>query len=393
MKARPMPLDLRQVEADLSLGPGVFELRASRARWGDEGEVEASARGSWNEDELDAHASITANNFVFCQELIEGMPRPLAAILDKLAPKGDFDAYLPNVRIRGGAQRAWSFEGRIPFRNTSLQIGLDLTELEGALYGTCTVAPNGESRIDAEFELQRGHIAGRSLEGWKGQLRWLPQDGLVRLIDIHGRLCDGEAVGAVTIDPKTGDYEVSLALRDVSAKDLFPAPGDDPERQRRGRLDGRVHLRGKANDPGSRMGGGDVRISGVSFLNTPVLASVAKAGGPEEQPLDGTVDQADLRFLWEGSLLRLLRVEIRSPSVRMIGEGKWNMLDDTIEMTLVGAHPKDWQRVPLLTDIVETAGQQLVKYEVRGPLHAPEVTVKPLYHIDEALRALLGQPQ
>lgn len=390
MKASAMPLTLSDVEAELSLAPGDFELHASRARVGADGEIEAEARGRWSDQGADASVTVTARGLSFTPELMDASPKPLGDLLKRLQPKGDFDAFLPTLRISGAARKSWRFEGRVPFRGVSLSLGLDLEQLEGVLFGLCEIDPNGQARVATEFEIHSGRIAGRPIENWKGQMSWQPGDRCVRLLDMHGELCDGEAVGSVAIDPDSGEYELSLALRDVSAGELFPPPEDQPERQRRGRLNGRVHLTGRGKAIASRLGGGDLRIRGAAILQTPVLASVAQAD-PERAAIDDTVDQADVRFLWEGSILRLQRVDIQSENIRLIGEGTWDLRDDTVRMTLLGAHPRHWQRVPVLTDIVETAGQNLIRYTVEGPLSAPKVSARPLYHIDEALRILLGQ--
>ncbi|MCK4343366.1 MAG: hypothetical protein KAY37_16755 [Phycisphaerae bacterium] len=389
MQAEPLPLGLRDVTAHVTLAPGNFELRSADASWGTDGKIQAQGDGSWQTDEVEVDLSVTARGMKFCPEFNEALPDSVARLIETIALQGEFDALLDRVQISGGAQRAWHFRGHLPLRAAALHLGLELTELDGELSGECTIDPAGEVTLNTEFAIRRAKLAGRPIEHWTGQLLHAAGERWVRLDDLGGRLCDGDALCSVWIDPKTSEYELSLTLKDVSVNELFPPPNDRPECKRHGRLSGTVYLRGRGGDAGTRRGGGDLRLSGASFLHTPVLSSVSQAGTEGKRPINDTVERADLRFLWEGALIRLSRVDIQSRDLRLVGEGTWNLRDDTIRMTLVGAHPEHWPRLLLISDLVELAGQELVQYHVEGPLDSPKVTAEPLYKLNEAIRALL----
>jgi hypothetical protein len=215
----------------------------------------------------------------------------------------------------------------------------------------------------------------------------------VTLDELSGRLCDGDALGVVQIDPQTSEYELSLTLRDVSLHQLFP-PRDPTQPERPGWLGGTVYLRGRGSEATMRRGGGEVRIRGASFLRTPLLASLLRAGPREHPAINDTVEQADVRFVWEGSQIELVRVDIQSPDLRLVGEGTWDMHSDALQMTLLGASPQNWPRLAMFTDLLELAGKELIQYRVRGTLAAPTVTAEPLHKLNDALRKLLkgGEP-
>ncbi len=390
MRARPLPLELRDVDAQLTLSPGQFELHQSSARWGASGVINAQARGSWDESSFDADIALTATGLEFSQELRDALPGPLYQLLEKIDATGEFDAYLPQILYTAGTEPTWRVEGRIPLRQASMDLGLELTEATGVLFGTCTVDSAGNVSVSAEFELDSARVSGRALQDWRGQLTWDPQQRLVVLDDLHGRMCDGDAVANVTIYPDTGTYELSLMLQDVAVDELFPRPDGQEGPPRRGRIDGNVHLQGQTSSANARRGGGDLRILGASLLDTPVLKSVAEAETPNQQHIGDRISQADVRFLWEGDVLTLQRVEIQSEDLRMLGQGTWNLRTDQIEMTLLGAHPRHWARIFPLTDIVEAVGQELVQYHVSGTLSAPDVSAEPLYKLNSTIKALLG---
>lgn len=389
MRARPMPLGLRDVAAHLTVAPGRFELRRADARWGEAGAIQAHGQGNWRPGDVQVEFGLAARGLTFCPELIEALPGPVARLLKRLSPQGQFDALLPRVHLSGGRQRTWRLEGRLPLRQTALRLGLELSGLKGELSGVCTIDPEGEVELDAKLAIERAELAGRPIERWEGRLLRGRGERWVRLDDLRGRLCDGEALGFVRIDPQTSEYELSLTLQDVRASQLLPPSKEHPQRERPGRIDANVYLRGRAGKSSSRRGGGELRLRGASFLQTPVLASVSTAGREDQRAISDKLDQAEVRFLWEGSQLRLLRVEIQSRDLRLIGEGTWNMHDDTIRMTLVGAHPRHWPRLLMLSDLIELAGQELVQYRVEGTLASPTVITEPLYKLNETLRALL----
>ena len=105
--------------------------------------------------------------------------------------------------------------------------------------------------------------------------------------------------------------------------------------------------------------------------------------------ISDAIDRADVRFVWQGDELKLLRVDIQSRDLRLVGEGRWNLRDNTIDLTLLGAHPSHLARIPLLTDIVDLARAELVQYRVRGTIDAPRVTAEPLHSLTDPIRKLL----
>jgi hypothetical protein len=390
MQPRSLPLDLKNVTAELALTPGRFRLPRAAADWGTDGQilVRQGTEGTWQAGQADAEFEVDARKMALTPELIQALPGPAGRLLDKLRAQGEFDALLPSVHVSGGEFYTWRLEGRLPLRAVALELGLGLHVGAGALSGVCTVLPDGEIELDAAFEIAKGELEGRPIEGWAGRLQRDAATRWVRLENVHGRLCDGLAQGVVQIDPRTTEYDVALDLRDIAVDEMLPRPKAHPDRPRPGRIDGDVWARGMGRDIATRHGGGNLRVTGVSFLQTPVLASVFSL---HLQPASDTVEHADVRFQWEGRQVRLERITIESQDLRLVGTGTWNMRDDTIRLTLWAARPEYWPGLTALDKMLELAGQELVQYRVEGTLADPKVTAKPLHSIDDALRRLLGE--
>ncbi len=391
LKPQPLPLDLRDAAVRATLGPGRCAVPQATAQWGDAGRIEAHGDGGWQDGDWHADFALSGRGLTFNPELIDALPGPLSRVLKHLVPRGGFDLLLSRVHASGGSSSTWELEGSLPLKGVGLHLGVALTDVEGELRGSAALGPEGACELKADFSIHKGVLAGRPIERWEGQLRHTPGDRWVRLDDLRGRLCDGDALGEFTIDPETGEYELSLTLQDVSAAELLPASKEQPGRGVRGRVDGRVYVRGKGAAVAGRQGGGEVRIRGSSFLQTPLLASLARAGRPAEAPISDAVDRAEVRFLLEGDEVRIVRIDIQSRDLRLVGEGTWSLHDDALHLTLVGAHPENWPRVAVLSELLEAAGQKLVQYRVAGTLGAPQVTTEPLHELSATLRALVGE--
>jgi hypothetical protein len=386
MAAAVLPVELRDVRARATLAANVLDVHEFNARQGAAGAVTADGRFRWNTAGRAADFSLRVAQVELTEALVAALPAPLARLLQRMQAGGLWGADLDRVRLEDDGRPTWDFAGRVMIDSGTLDLGLPLTGVVGQLAGTCHVRPDGQVALQAGLAVERGEVAGRPLANWAGQLEYNPDEPWVRLDDLHGRLCDGDVLGYVHISPETSDYELSLTLQDVALQQLWPGQAEPAAAPRRGRLDGHIYLRGRASDVDARRGGGSLRIRGGSILNTPVLAKVAAA---DERTTD-VYDTAEVRFMWAGAELQLTRVELQSRDLRLVGHGTWNMSTDEIALLLVGAHPRNWPRVAVLTDLLETTGRELVQYHVRGTVAEPQVSAEPLYKLNEALRALLA---
>jgi hypothetical protein len=362
-------------------------VQGARARYG-EGAIDLDGWLSWSADAPAAKFQLRGQDVALDEELVAALPEMLAGVLRPLTPRGRMRFTLSPVMRGAGTEREWRVTGELSLSAATLDVGLKLTELEATLDGAASVLAGGRAVMDAAFVIDSARLAGRPLRDVAGRLLSDPANPWLRLNDLHGQLCGGDFLGFVRIDPRTQDYELSLTLRGVEFGQLMP-PKDETAPPRSGLVEGRVYLRGTAGAPESRQGGGRLRLSGASLLQTPVVADVARERQQQTDELRDLLNVADVEFIWIGDMLTFERVTIDSPDLRLVGTGAWNMATNALRLTLVGSHPRDWPRIPLLTALAETAGQELIQYQVRGTTAAPRVSAEPLYKLNAALRALL----
>ncbi|TWT45482.1 AsmA family protein [Phycisphaerae bacterium RAS1] len=386
-----LPVELRAVSARARIEPDGFELESLDGRYGPQGDIVVRGRGSWGGATEWLNLAVTAQGWELCPKLIAALPPGIAAGVNRFAPAGAIDVKFEQLGYeeRGG-QRTWVVDGDVRLRNGVLELGSPLTEADGRLAGVWRIDADGRTQWNGGFTIERGFFAGRRIADWEGQIAQSPGTDWLRLENLRGKLCGGDVLGGARLNTETSTYELSLDLRSVRLDELAavtrkssePAAGDAT-------VDGHVYLEG-ASGPGAwRLGGGSVRVTGASFLKTPVLMQVfelilqTRRARPSED-----LDVIELRFSLDGALVRFSRIDIQGRDLRLVGEGTLNLDGNLLSLSLLSAHPKAWPRVLVLSDFLEAAGRELAAYRIEGPVTDPRVTVEPLHNIAETLRRL-----
>lgn len=389
MRPTPVPLDLRDVTAHLTLRTDGFDLDRATATYGPGGTIQISGAGGWEASEQWTTLKLDANELTLCPDFVAAMPDPLSSLLKQLQPRGALTARLDKLQVKQREAREWQIVGGLRLQDAELNLGVSLERFTGQITGECDVDTSTGVRVDARFEVDEGRLSGRDIRRCAGQFRYAPGDPWVHVTDISGQLGGGEFTGLAEVRPDTRDYQLSLELHDCALSALFPPEtlrsGDAPT----GRCDGYVFLRGRGSDPLTRSGGGELRIRNTPLAGSPVLESVAKAGRARKQTFRDKIELIELRFAWEKTALQLTHVAIEGGDVRLVGEGRWDMQTNELSLTLLGAHPETLPKVALLTDLLVLAGEELVQYRVEGTADNPRVTAEPLYTLTDPLRKLL----
>ena len=403
MQPTPMPLDLRDVAALLTLRADGFEVREARANYGESGKLELRGHGGWSEGRLWTDVGLGGRDLDLNEDLIRALPAPLADFLKRLSPRGRMHLALDQLLMNRTQADEFRVVGRVELDAAQLNIGLPLENYRGQLSGTCEIQPEGRVQVDADFTLDEGTLAGRPMQRWEGHITRTADSPTVKLEDVRGRFCDGELFGFADVDLDVRNYALSFTLHDVSLDQFVRREESERRRSPGGRVDGNIFVRGKLDAFEDREGGGEIRIRGTSLLSSPVTAGVAQVGDDSKEGRRRAdearrrevgdqrhdVEEALLRFVWEGDELKFTRVDIRARDLRLVGYGSWNTRTDAIALTLVGASAVGAPRVLLLTDLLEAAGRELVQYRVEGTSAHPRVVAEPLHNLTEPLRGLL----
>ncbi len=389
-----MPLPLRNATIKARIAQEQCKVESFAATIESGGEIAARGRFEWEGTREIAEWSVQAQRLKLEPALIGAMPPRLASLLTRIDATGDADVLLDRIRresTKNVATEKWRLDGRVLLRQAALSLGIPLEITEGNLVGWVELLPGGDLEIAADISVIEGRLQGRPVSNWSGRLVRKVGDPLVQIESFGGNICGGKTQGMATIEPEHGAYRLSLDLQDV---DLVQFVKRAPQQggARGGWLSGHVHLTGVAGDDSSREGGGQLQVLRASFRGTPVLASIAKASEQVARRTTDDLDRIEIEFLWRGSELELTRVEIESRDLRLLGQGSWNLATNRIRAELVGAHPRHWPRIAIISDFVEAAGQEIMKYQIDGTPDRPTVRLEPLHNVNAAIRRLLSLP-
>jgi hypothetical protein len=281
----------------------------------------------------------------------------------------------------------WHVDGTVELRDFRGELGLLLENCDGMIRGAVEIPPNGNAALDLGFDILVGKLAGRAISDLSGHISTSGDRATIQLRDVRGTICGGALLARLDYAPQTQAYELSLSLKGVNSDEIQLRPRSIGKQ---GRFDASVTLRGRSGDDSSRTGSGELRVYDTSFVRVPVLADLLETLRLRNA-VDETLDFAELHFVCEGRVLRLTSVEIHGRDIRLVGEGLWNVATDRIELNLVGANPRNWPRVAVLSDVVELAGSELVQYRVSGTSSKPVITPEPLHRLTEPIRRLIAR--
>ena len=392
MKPKPLPLDLENIEAAVTLHADGFDVENAEAHYQENGHIAVRGHGGWSNGAMWTDAQVDAHSMMLDATFIDALPPQLADVLRPLAPNGTMNLNLDRFNISGTDELNWDVNGTVWLRDASLDIGAPLRACDGLLRGQCHIRPHEPTELAAEFEIERGELMQRSITQCEGKLVYSSDAQKILIEELRGAVGGGRAFGFAQIDLDKHTYALSLTLNDVSQDSLFvrekPA-ASAPAKTSEARVDGHAFLEGDMRDPMRRRGGGELRVRNTSLKATPVTASVASAQEKSRRSFSDRVDQAEVQFVWEGDVLRFNRVDIMAKDQRLLGCGTWNTRTDQIEMTLAGATQDGALRLPIVTELLEGARDELMQYRITGTYSQPQVSVEPLHNLTGPIKELL----
>lgn len=351
-----------------------------KARWSVQG------RGAWDGASATGEWSLQVRDVTVDRALLSTLPPSLRDPLIRHGLAGQFDLSLE--RLSADTSGSWSFAGRATGNDIRLQAAFDLLARSLSVLSEGRVDPDGTLSLIATVRIPDGSVSGRPVTGIAARLITVPGHSRLLLEDLRGQWCAGQVLGGGSIDIDTGQYELSLEVSDMRLADLL---GNEPGKPTRtGTLSGRIEVFGELTDPTSLRGTGEVVFRNVSPERTPLLEPLAHEAS-RRTPLMNQPFTIDAQFELENHTARLRHVELAAPDLRMVGAGTANIEQRTVDLQLFGAHPRDWPRVELLTDMLEAANRQLVKYRMYGPIDNPKIEARPLPSLAELVRVLFGE--
>jgi hypothetical protein len=72
----------------------------------------------------------------------------------------------------------------------------------------------------------------------------------------------------------------------------------------------------------------------------------------------------------------------------MVGGGTVDLPTQYLDVELISGGPRNWPKIPVLTELMESTSRELLEVHVTGPLEHPAVHARPLSSVGAAVEAL-----
>ena len=340
------------------------------------------------------------------RELLDALPKQLSDFLETLQITKPFN-------LSGGIEYRQSAQGEqavrwdlnwILFQN-SAKLGLPvenvcgIVRLAGQTVGERTQL-NGELNLDFlmvngfHVSSVRGPFSYQTNQQGHGQLRL----GAAAHQPLTGRVCDGTitAEGLVVLADKF-DYSINTNLigADLAkiAQVLEPATQRAPAQQATGTLNCiNVNLRGIGTKWETVEGRGSIQLRDANIYGAPVMVRLLRELRIREtDPNAGMFSAVDIDFRLSGYQMYLDSAVFEGGVIFLQGDGLVRLDNRQLDLTMQIRLGNRRTQIPLVSDIINGVGNQLVQMKITGQIGDPVVTRVAVPKVQEALQQM--QPE
>lgn len=280
------------------------------------------------------------------------------------------------------------FKGVVKFDHASMEVGVPLTEMVGQLSLEGQSREGVLNRLKGDFDVSTLKLSGRPASALHASISRDPAEPIVHIEKMRGKLADGELAGELSVAyPDNGPprFQLSLVLRAANARQLMMS--DDQKIQ--GELTASLALEGDVDAPATRRGRGEVKVSGKSMYQIPVVLGLLEITNLS-LPINSPFKTAGVKYGVQGSLVTLEQIELKSDQVRMMGSGWLNYDTNKMHLVFTTDNP-NWPNVPLIGDLINGAKNELLQIQVNGTIQKPQVGAKAMNTFQTTIDEVLGE--
>jgi hypothetical protein len=387
-----MPWRLDQLGGSLVYNNGQVILNHITAHHGPttlavSGDGSTNDGGKW-QLHLSGHAVAIDENF------LQVAPKPLADLITALSLKGKFDFDFSKLHVRDTSRPDHSssdidFAMTLATQNASVDVGLPMSKIAGACNVSGSFTDGSLSDLHGDFNFDSLAIADRSATNLSFKLEKLAGQSLVTLTDLDATIADGSLAGQMSfnVGANVSDhYTLSLVLRDADITQLDP----DPKNGIQGQLSASVDLEGSWSDPSTRIGRGDVLVTGEHLYKIPILLGVEQITNLA-LPLNEPFTQGTAQYAVQGQNVIFSSIVLKAANMHMDGSGQMDFASKKFDLTFTTNNPK-WPKLPIINDLIVAAQQQLLQIHVTGTIQEPKVSAGLLSAVSTTIDHVIGKP-
>ncbi|MEN9641690.1 MAG: hypothetical protein RIR77_879 [Planctomycetota bacterium] len=327
--------------------------------------------------------------------LVAGNSADLQALIPPAARRAleqiEFDTQAPiwtdSMRILIDTPRTGSplvsIIGDLNVSDARFQAGISFDRIDGALNFDLTTN-GGQPAGTIGLQFDQVHAMGRRATTIAAELLFHPDTSLVELSDLSAAMYGGRIAAYGSFVPsEQWDMHVSCSnigfgryiaggMRSAAAGLTEDSAKSQQQSTDDGQLRGRIDVAGTLGEERSRRGSGKIAVVDGRMMEFPLGLSILQVT-QLMLPLNAAMEQADMDFEIEDSLLRLRKIELSSGTLRLEGTGEVRTDSGALALRF-----RNRGKLPLLSDLYGVVTDQFFVIDVGGTIQDPQPRVTPI---------------
>ena len=392
------PYRMEKLRGGISFREGRIEIDRLRAEHGRteiaaQGHVDCPPEGGWRLS-LD---DLTVDRLQADRDLVAALPGRLRKLVAELNPTGPINLH-GALNLFGSAVPALpvaaTWDMAIEFNQGSLEAGVHLENLVGGL--------RLMGRFDGEKAQAWGDLNFDSLMYKDVQLTevlgplWIDDTRVVLGMGaeapgqdrrrITAKLYGGNLIGdgwvALGALPR---YSLEATLVDADLE-RFTQEAVSGRQKLSGKVRANIGLRGEGRGLHALEGRGNLQLREADIYELPLMVSLLKI--LSVRPPDTTAfTESDIDFVIRGNHVYFNRMNFNGDAISLRGDGEMNF-DKEIHLTFRAAVGKRELKLPLISDVMKGASQQVMQIHVQGTVDSPVTTAEAFPGVNKAFKDL-----
>ncbi len=321
-------------------------------------------------------------------DLLRALPSALRKGLDALKLRGPFDlatALVVDTTKDAGNQPMLWWDGALDLREGAFQAGVAVAGVTGQ--ATCVGRYNGQQldTVIGHVHLDRATVLGQPVKNLDVRLEVQPKEPeVLQLRGLKANLFDGSVGGAARISfGPLIHYAVDLRALGVQMQQVGT-------HNRIGELQGpataAVYLEGVGSELSGLKGNGMLDVPSGKLLKLPPILDLLKYFGLR-QPDRTAFEQAHMDFAFEGSRMKVQRLELVGNAISLFGQGTLNLDGSDLSLDFTATPGRLTQVLPNgIDDIPRAISGQLLKVKMRGDLARARYEAEPVPAVTAPIR-------
>lgn len=305
-------------------------------------------------------------------------------------------------KLAAGIGARWDL--MLVLAGNSLNAGVVLEELHGRIRHLRGEWDGAQVKLNADLELDTLTVFNHELRNVRGPIALseniltvgsrkafeppASEEKLLLEERVSGDFIDGRVIvdGVVRLQNEP-DYRLKCSVNrsnlEKYAQRYLPGVSD-----MRGIVNGWIYLQGRGANANRITGNGELVIQPAALYELPIFVQMLKVLN-FEQPDRTAFERAELKFSVRDSRFLFNPISLEGSALSLYGVG-YVRFDGITSLDFGSRLSRNQVRIPVIHEIVGMMSRGVVGVEVRGRIDSPNVRIKPVPELNEALQQFFG---